>query len=248
MRSPNYLQKDSRRAIGAAYARTEDISTRHAIRRRVPYPGSGGIVYVPQPIWEETLEWIRHYGRHASEGLVFWGGVTDGIGSATVTCLVAPNHAAMGGTVKLLPELSRALVRSHRHLDLKLLAQVHSHDGKWVDHSAGDDEHAASFHDGFLSLVVPDFGSGVTRPNECGVHEFRRDLGRFERLVNAEIQRRLHLEPMFVVLQDGPAPSEPQVKEKDPWYRRWLNGWRRRPSTSGSRKPSAGSSAPRKAG
>jgi hypothetical protein len=245
MRSRDPLSRDSRRTVGADYARAAELPTRDALRRRVAYPGSGGTVYIPRPIWEETLEWMRHYGQHASEGLVFWGGVTEGRGSATVTCLVAPNHAAMGGTVKLPPELSRALVRSHRDLDLKLVAQVHSHGGAWVGHSGGDDEHAASFHDGYLSLVVPDFGAGVTRPDECGVHEFRKDLGGFVRLDNAEVQRRLCLEPVLVVLQDGPAPPEPLEMEREPWYRRWWNGWRRRLSTNGSRKPSAGSSARR---
>ena len=41
---------------------------------------------------------------------------------------------------------------------LELIGQVHSHPGRFVGHSDGDDERALMPYDGFLSIVVPHYG------------------------------------------------------------------------------------------
>jgi hypothetical protein len=57
--------------------------------------------------------------------------------------------------------------------DMIHLGQIHSHPGSWVDHSEGDDEHAAFKINGLLSLVVPAYCKDGMMPIEtCGVHRF----------------------------------------------------------------------------
>ena len=71
----------------------------------------------------------------------------------------------------------------------ELLGQVHSHPGKSVDHSAGDERRALMPYEGFLSIVVPHYARRGMRPLAiCGVHIFEKS--RFRRLTAAEIESR----------------------------------------------------------
>ena len=69
---------------------------------------------------------------------------------------------------------------------LEMLGQVHSHPGKLVGHSDGDNRGALMPYDGFLSIVVPHHARRGMRPlTTCGVHLFERS--HFRRLPDLEI-------------------------------------------------------------
>jgi len=139
-------------------------------RRSIPYPGMGTSLVVPIEIWERTLKTMRQFGKKHSEAIVFWGGVITG-SWAQITGLYLPCHAAQGARAKLTPEESRWLLRKLRERDEKLIAQIHSHPSL-AFHSPGDDEGAASFHTGYLSVVVPSFGRGVSSFSDCAIFEY----------------------------------------------------------------------------
>lgn len=170
------------------------MSERLAPRRAAPYPGSGAIAHVPNELWLDTIRELQQYADARSEALVFWGGAICG-GHVVVTGLYILGHHAQGGTVRVTAEESRWLVRELRRRDEKLVAQVHSHPGR-AYHSCGDDEHAAAFHEGFLSIVAPDFATKVGAPSDCAVHEYRS--GSFHELPEADVCVRMHLHPMTV--------------------------------------------------
>jgi hypothetical protein len=170
-------------------------------RRAVPYPGRGPTLVVPAEVWHRGLEAVRTYGAQRSEALMFWGGVVSG-DVLQVTGLYLPSHRPQGGCVRLTSEESRWLLRRLRDRDEKLLAQVHSHPMD-AFHSGGDDRGAASFHLGYLSVVVPRFGNKVARIGDCEVLEF--DGVGFTPLSPEELGRRIRV--LYLVEDRVPRPA-----------------------------------------
>jgi hypothetical protein len=170
-------------------------------RRSEPYPAPGYCVRLPTPIWAASLDELRRYAslggnrRHpGSEALVYLGGVVAG-DEMIVTSLYLLDHAPQGGSVAVTDAEAKWLLRALRARDEKLVGQVHSHLGA-AGHSLGDDLHATSFHDGFLSIVVPRFGHDISAVSECAVLEFRD--GTFVDLDDSEVDSRLRVAPQVV--------------------------------------------------
>jgi len=180
-------------------------------RRSIPYPGSGNQVYIPVSVWDQTLEALRYYGKFRSEGLVYWGGIIGGQQESLVTSLLRLNHSPQGGHVRPTEQEMRHLIRTLRERDEKLIAQVHSHPGA-AFHSDGDDANATSYHDGFLSLVIPKYGQGVTSLAECAIYEFR---GEFEHLSNQEVSDRFCLYSQSIDLM--PTPRDDNEEKPTLW-------------------------------
>lgn len=204
---------------------------RVASRRSVPYPGAGCLVRVPRELWEASVDELGRYAGANSEALVFWGGVVCGK-QVQVTGLYILGHAPQGGTVKVTPEETRWLLRELRRRDEKLIAQFHSHPGE-AYHSAGDDSCATAFHEGLLSIVAPNFATGVMDPTECAVHEYRD--GRFHLLSPEEVAQRIVLDCWTARRRSTPIPPKRIDRERLPWWttiasslRRKLTGRRRR--------------------
>ncbi len=163
--------------------------------RAMPYPPLGYQLRIPDDIWDKALATMGIYatlgsselGERGSEGLVYLGGVVAG-DEMLVTGLYRLNHEPQGDRVVVTPEEARWLLKSLRARDEKLVGQLHSHRGR-AGHSPGDDVWATSFHEGFLSIVVPWFGTAVTRPSDCAVLEYRG--GRFVALARGEVDERI---------------------------------------------------------
>lgn len=160
--------------------------------RAMPYPGPGAKITIPSEVWQRTLETIHRFGDDGAEALVFWGGVVVGR-DLHVTGLYVPSHRPQGARVRLTSEEARWLLRGLRDRDEKLLAQVHSHP-ELAFHSAGDEDRAASFHRGYVSIVVPWYGADIRLFKECAVLEF--DGTEFVELEKDEIRERLRILPL----------------------------------------------------
>ncbi|SRR6266567_77055 len=170
--------------------------------REVAYPPPGFPIRLPADLWQRTLGVIRRYAKlggrsriRGSEAIVYWAGVVAA-GEMVITAIYELNHAPQGDSVRVTPEEARWLVRTLRSRDEKLVAQVHSHRGL-AGHSHGDDLWATSFHEGFVSIVVPHFASDVTSPLQCAVLDYRG--GQFQPMAPEEIERRIVLAPTMVV-------------------------------------------------
>lgn len=119
------------------------------------------------------------------------------------------------------------MLRSLRSRDEKLLAQVHSHPGA-AYHSPGDDDGATSFHDGFISIVVPEFARGEPNLGQCAVFEFAG--GAFAQLAQREVPSRVRL---VSFIEDRAPPAAPEVRQS--WLstivsnlKQKLTGWKKR--------------------
>lgn len=170
-------------------------------RRAVPYPLPGARVHIPQPLWDGALDELRRYGtlgrqgrRRGSEGLAYFGGVVAG-GELTVASLLCLDHAPQGDRVVVTAAEAKWLLRTLRDRDEKLVGQIHTHRGA-AGHSLGDDLCAASFHESFLSIVVPGFARNTTDLCQCAVHEYRE--GVFTELAPADVAARILIEPHIV--------------------------------------------------
>ncbi len=176
------------------------------------YPAPGSRVRIPRSLWLAALETIRLYGRLESEGLVYFAGVVGSPTDLVVTSLHRLHHLPQGDRVAVTPEESRNLLRVLRERDEKLIAQLHSHRGS-AFHSWGDDAYATSFHPGFLSLVVPKFGAGMTKVAECGVFEFDGDT--FRQLDARQVAARVVIFGEVVMF----APAPQSVAKESRWRR-----------------------------
>ena len=189
-------------------------------RRAVPYPPPGATVNVPEPLWTDALGELRRYGtlgredrRRGSEGLVYLGGlVADG--ELVVTSLLCIGHMPQGDRVVVTAAEAKWLVRTLRERDEKLIGQIHTHRGA-AGHSLGDDLHATSFHDGFISIVVPRFGRDTTELGQCAVLEYRE--GTFSELAPADVAARILVAPQ-VVRRTAAPPAHSDIEER-PWMR-----------------------------
>ena len=189
-------------------------------RRDVPYPSPGYSVIIPDAVWDSALGTLRDYGarggspsRPGSEGLVYLGGVVAGP-AMIVTGVYLIEHDAQGDQVVLTDTEARWLVRALRSRDEKLIAQVHTHRGV-ACHSHGDDVHATSFHDGFISIVAPHFARNVTAIEQCAVLEFRE--GVFCPLIDTDVQRRVVVYPQELRRKIIPSSQTTTIAEERPW-------------------------------
>lgn len=142
--------------------------------RTTPMPESvaRGRLIVPAVVVEDTLTYFRGCGDEDGphEGLVFWMGRMSGEDRVVVAWFApfvdcGPQHVFFDAS-----ELGRASRLAHG-LGMHLVAQVHSHPGRWTDHSDGDDQLVVS-SEGFFSLIVPNYGHGGVLPSEgAGIHQ-----------------------------------------------------------------------------
>lgn len=189
--------------------------------RAVPYPPPGNRLRLPEPLWESALATMRSYatlgcsdlGARGSEALVYLGGVVAGA-EMIATGLYRLNHEPQGDRVVVTPEEARWLLRTLRAQDEKLVGQLHSHRGL-AGHSPGDDAWATSFHEGFLSIVVPRFGATVAALTDCAVLEYRG--GRFVQLGQEEIERRVCVYPPIVERGARVVPLETAQRKEKRW-------------------------------
>ena len=161
-------------------------------RRTRGISGSIETFYVPTAVLRETQRYIEAHGAEGTEAYVFWAGaVADG--EAYVTTCVYPTANARHGGVKVPLRKMTEINLELRDRDQLVLAQVHSHPGV-ARHSPVDEEKAVSFHEGFVSIVVPDFGeTPVYDLRDCGVYVYTATEG-WRLLDDGEVEDRFVIE------------------------------------------------------
>lgn len=162
-----------------------------AIRRPSPngyYQLPNLTLRVPEDILRLTLQVFSEYAARTVESCCFWYGERDD-GGGQVKAVVLPKQRNHWGDFTVpasaMEEVS-LVTRSH---GWRNLAQLHTHPGRLVEHSAYDDFHVNSRN--ALSLVFPYYGrwSG-TWPNGIGVHEYQ---GYWYLLPAEHAARRVHV-------------------------------------------------------
>lgn len=166
-------------------------------RPRWDLPTTARLRLHPRVLEASHLAFQRSAARRLECGL-FWYGIRDESGSGTVQGVVVPRQKSTSGNYNVPGWAIEEMSEHTRRFGWRNLAQVHTHPGLWVDHSAYDDECANSRN--ALSLVFPSYGRDLSGwPNAFGVHEFID--GEWRRLSDRRAGER------FIVDQAAPDPT-----------------------------------------
>jgi proteasome lid subunit RPN8/RPN11 len=120
---------------------------------------------------------------HKHEGLAYLFGQTDG--KTTIILGVARAEAyTTPGSFEVSAVAMARVVRKINDAGLQLIGQAHSHPGQ-AFHSDGDDAGARIAYQGFVSIVVPDYGQHLPAMNGWAVYFFRE--GHFAQLTGKDV-------------------------------------------------------------
>ena len=145
------------------------------------------MVRVTDIVLAQTLQSLQSFGdlEGPHEGIVYWAGRATP-SEWIVTTVIVPEAVTTWGSFRTSAAANARVVALLATADLVLLAQVHSHPEKIVDHSGGDDRDALMPYEDMLSIIVPNYGRTILWPlSQCGVHRFEH--GRFRRLRPQEV-------------------------------------------------------------
>jgi proteasome lid subunit RPN8/RPN11 len=151
---------------------------------------------VTEQVCTETARGLQsHSPPHEShEGVVYWAGVTDKLGAKLVLSVIVPEADTTPGSYDISPVANAAVVEAVHGHNAELVATVHSHPGEMTSHSERDSKAAQLPHDGYYSVVVPNYARDGVRPfTDCGVHLYRD--GEFHELDSDTVQERVRAIP-----------------------------------------------------
>lgn len=133
---------------------------------------------VPRTVASATLAHLRASGRHGCEEFVFWSGYVLDDGRALVSRAFLPCTTRKRGHVAVTDDDQLLALTDlvHEHGET-VLCQVHTHP-EGAFHSPVDDRGAFADEVGFLSLVLPRFGTAGLETAEV----FRRSGPGWEHL------------------------------------------------------------------
>lgn len=108
----------------------------------------------------------------SNEGLVYWAGIRDG-DCSFVKMVFAPDAISEERRIVTSHASNAQYVKQLATSGFVHIGQVHSHPGRYVDHSEGDDEWTPFKRPGLISIVVESYGRlGMLPLKNCGVHKF----------------------------------------------------------------------------
>lgn len=129
---------------------------------------------IAQKAIEFTQKILQDYAdlSPSNEGLVYWAGKKDG-NIISVSLVIAPKTTSDWGYVSTSNRSNFDVVRKLSEKKKIHVGQVHSHPGRTVDHSEGDDRDASFRTLGLISIVVPKYcKEGFMPLTKCGVHRY----------------------------------------------------------------------------
>ncbi|WP_435068473.1 Mov34/MPN/PAD-1 family protein [Haloplanus sp. C73] len=152
---------------------------------------------VTEEVCRETRRGLRsHSPSHEDhEGVVYWAGQSLPDESTRVALtVIVPEATTSPGSYDISPVANAAVIDAIHDHDLELVATVHSHPGERTSHSELDSEAAQLPHEGYFSIVVPNYAVDGVRPyTDCGVHVYHD--GDFVELEASAVEKRVETLP-----------------------------------------------------
>lgn len=121
---------------------------------------------------------IKESGAQSHEGIVYLAGrITDS--RTIITTTLVPEAKTTRGSFEVSGESMSRVVDRACHARLELVGQLHSHPGS-AYHSDGDVEGANLVRNGFVSIVVPNYGLYLPELTQSCAYQWTTENGFIE--------------------------------------------------------------------
>ncbi len=118
---------------------------------------------------------LQPESQRSHEGIVYLLGQTNG-SSTLFTTAVRPQSETTHGSFSVTAPAMARVVRTAAAVGLQVVGQVHTHPGR-AYHSEGDVEGARIVYDGFVSVVLPEYGRRLPALHGAAVYMYRQGQG-----------------------------------------------------------------------
>src|SRR5216683_1420332 len=150
--------------------------------------------HLPASAFHLSMAEMARDGAFGNEGIALWFG-RRGDGRRTITHVVGlrgPGIQRHPNLLVLSDRLMNEVTDFALAANVKLIGQIHSHPGTFVDLSLPDREHGIKVPS-YLSVVAPYYALRPDiRIDDCGVHVFEAQHG-YRRLRSDEVARQLQI-------------------------------------------------------
>lgn len=107
------------------------------------------------------------------EGIAYLLGLTNGISTVVVGAIRPESHTTIGSFSVSSVAMAR-VVRAASNAGLQVVGQIHTHP-RAAFHSDGDDDGARIAYDGYISIVVPNYGRDLPSFRGAAVYFYRNN-------------------------------------------------------------------------
>jgi len=150
------------------------IAPKRPTYRIVEEPDSPRLVFA-RSCYDGLLAALAPATARRHEGVALLLGRGDGAAKVALHC-VRPVATTSAGSFQISAAEMARVVGVAARLDLEIVGQVHTHPGA-AYHSPGDEEGARIRYDGYISLVIPDYGVHLPRLHQAAVYSFSSEGG-----------------------------------------------------------------------
>lgn len=152
-------------------------------------------------ILKRTEDIFAKYHARRLEAVAYWHGIEGGVdGHDAAMSVVVPKARHSAGNFEVSVEETTKMGRLMTDMSLVCLAQIHTHPDKIIYQSWYDEQNALSNRDGFLSLIVPEYG-GVSLRGLRKVTVYERWAGQWLLLSPEGVNKRIKIIDDFVDLR-----------------------------------------------
>jgi len=126
--------------------------------------------------WDALIKELRNRGRGTRESGAFLLASAGDHRARTVARVVYfddVDPTCLTGTITIQSSGFAALSTICNEHGLRVIADVHTHPGAWVEQSDIDQANPMIATRGHVAVIVPNFASEAVRAADCGVHVYR---------------------------------------------------------------------------
>jgi hypothetical protein len=109
--------------------------------------------------------------EHGHEGIAYLLGLTNGVSTVIVGAIRPESHTTIGSFNVSSVAMAR-VVRAASNVGLQVVGQIHTHP-QGAFHSGGDEDGARIAYDGYISIVVPDYGRELPSLRGSAIYVYR---------------------------------------------------------------------------